>query len=85
LEGVVTFEFSKERIINGMDVVSFLAETGSFSSKGEARKMIQQGGVSINRIKVEDIAMPVTRSFLLHEQYILIQKGKKNYYLVKTN
>jgi len=84
LDGVVTFEFPIEKILKGMDVVSFLAETGSFSSKGEARKMIQQGGVSINRIKVEDVAMPVTSSLLLHEQYILIQKGKKNYYLVKT-
>jgi len=44
--------------------------------------MIQNGGVSLNRIKVEDAAMMVNDSHLLHEKYILIQKGKKNYYLV---
>lgn len=84
MEGVIKFEFPMMKIREGIDIVSFLAETGSFSSKGEARKMIQNGGVSINRQKVEDIATKVTASFLLHNKYILIQKGKKNYYLVKT-
>lgn len=84
LEGVIKFEFPKEKIMTGMDVVSFLAETGSFTSKGDARKMIQQGGVSINRDKVENITMSITGSALLHEKYILIQKGKKNYYLIEA-
>jgi tyrosyl-tRNA synthetase len=84
LEGVIKFEFPKEKIINGMDVVSFLAETGSFTSKGDARKMIQQGGVSVNREKVGDINMPITGSSLLHEKYILVQKGKRNYYLIEA-
>ena len=82
MEGVVKFNFSGEKIKSGIDVVSFLAESGSFASKGEARKMIQNGGVSLNRKKVEDAAMMVNDSHLLHEKYILIQKGKKNYYLV---
>jgi len=84
MEGVIKFEFPAEKIKAGIDIVSFLAETGSFPSKGEARKMIQSGGVSINRNKVNEVAMLINSSLLLHEKYILIQKGKKSYYLVKT-
>ena len=83
LEGVVHFEFSGEKIREGMDIVSFLAETGAFPSKGEARRMIQSGGVSINRNKVEDITMQITPLNLLHEKYILVQKGKKSYFLIR--
>ena len=55
-----------------------------FSSKGEARKMIKGGGVSVNRIKIEDgDAKP--EFALLQGKYLLAQKGKKNYYLVKVN
>jgi tyrosyl-tRNA synthetase len=64
--------------------VSFLAEAAIFSSKGEARKMVQQGGVSLNRTKVTDVATKVEAGLLLHDKYILVQKGKKNYYLVKA-
>ena len=84
LEGVIKFEFPMEKIREGLDVVSFLAASGSFPSKGDARKTIQNGGVSINRKRVEDINMSITTSSLLHNQYILVQKGKKNYYLVKA-
>ncbi|MFN5134061.1 MAG: S4 domain-containing protein, partial [Chitinophagaceae bacterium] len=62
----------------------FLAETGIFPSKGEARKMIQGGGVSINRKKVEAIDMQINSSFLLHNRYLLVQRGKKNYYLISV-
>jgi tyrosyl-tRNA synthetase len=84
LDGVIKFEYLREKIEKGVDIVSFLAETGSFSSKGDARKMIQQGGVSLNREKVSDVAMSVTGSSLLHGKYILIQKGKKSYYLIEA-
>lgn len=84
MEGVQKFEFSREKIGSGMDVVSFLAECGVFSSKGEARKMIQQGGVSINRKKVEDISFEINTTLLLHNTYLLAQKGKKNHYLIKA-
>jgi tyrosyl-tRNA synthetase len=84
LDGVIKFEFPRKKIQTGIDVVSFLAESGSFPSKGEARKMIQNGGVSINRKKIEDVTMSITGSNLLHDQYILVQKGKKNFYLVKA-
>ena len=82
MEGIVKTDFSKEKIETGIDVVSFLAETNIFSSKGEARKMVQGGGVSINRKKVESIEVRVDSSLLLHNKYILVQKGRKNYFLV---
>jgi len=82
MQGVVRFDYSLSQLSAGIDVVSFLAETGVFPSKGEARKTVQGGGVSINRKKVEDIAMVVDPALLLHGKYILVQKGKKNYYLV---
>lgn len=84
MEGVVKFDFAKSRIEEGVDVVSFLAETGILPSKGEARKMVQNGGISINRVKVDNIQLPVNNAFLLHDQYVLVQKGRKNYYLVKV-
>jgi len=84
MEGVVKFDFSKQKISEGTDVVSFLAESGIFPSKGEARKMVQNGGVSINRKKVESLQLTVDSSLLLHEKYLLVQKGRKNYYLVKA-
>ena len=81
MQGVVKFDFDKSRLGN-IDIVSFLAETTIFPSKGEARKTLQGGGVSINRNKVEDIQLTINDTHLLHNQYILVQKGKKNYYLV---
>ena len=84
LEGVVKSNFSKEKITAGIDIVSFLAETAIFDSKGNARKNIQGGGVSINRKKVEAADFKIDPSLLLHDKYILVQKGKKNYYLVQV-
>jgi tyrosyl-tRNA synthetase len=84
MEGIVRLEFPREKLEGGVDVVSFLAETGIFPSKGEARKMVQGGGISINRNKVVDAAFSVSTSLLLHDQYLLVQKGKKNYYLVRS-
>lgn len=83
LEGVVKSNFSKEKITAGIDIVSFLAETAIFDSKGNARKNVQGGGISINRKKVEAADFKIDASLLLHDKYILVQKGKKNYYLVQ--
>lgn len=85
MEGVIKFNFSKARLEEGIDIVSFLADSTIFPSKGEARKMVQGGGVSINRKKVEDVAFKVETSLLLHGEYLLIQKGKKSYYLVNCS
>jgi tyrosyl-tRNA synthetase len=83
LQGVAEYTISKERIDQGIDIVTLLAESGSFSSKGEARKMIQQGGVSMNGVRVDNATLPVSGTDLV-DDYILIQKGKKNYSLIKA-
>lgn len=82
MQGVERFSFNKGVIDNGTDVISFLTDTGIFPSRGEARKMIQNGGVSINREKVAGIDASVNTGNLLHGKYILVQKGKKNHYVV---
>lgn len=84
MEGVSKFNYELAKFKEGIDVVSFLAETGIFQSKGAARKEVQGGGISINRIKVSDILMPINDVLLLHNKYVLVQKGKKNYYLVQA-
>jgi tyrosyl-tRNA synthetase len=84
MEGVVKFDYPSAKLAAGVDIVSFLAETSIFPSKGEARKTVPGGGISINRTKINDIAFVVNSDLLLHKQYLLVQKGKKNYYLVKA-
>jgi tyrosyl-tRNA synthetase len=84
MDGVTKFDYELTKVQTGVDVVTFLAETKIFPSKGEARKMVQGGGVSINRRKVEDAQLTVDPSLLLHGQYVLVQKGKKHFYLVRT-
>lgn len=85
INGIAKFDYEMAKIQTGIDVVSFLAETKIFPSKGEARKTVQAAGVSINRKKVEDIALQVDPSFLLHNKYILVSRGKKNHWLVKVS
>jgi tyrosyl-tRNA synthetase len=82
LQGVTQINFPKERIAAGIDIVSFLAETGIEKSKGDARKLVQGGGASINRRKVETIDIKIDSSSLLHGKYILAQKGKKNHFVI---
>jgi tyrosyl-tRNA synthetase len=83
LEGVVTVEYPMTRLRTAMDIVGFLAASGIMPSKGEARKLVQQGGISINRKKASDIQFNIDSSLLLHDRYILVQKGKKSFFLVK--
>ena len=84
MEGVEKYNYPAATIDNGIDVVSFLAESSILPSKGEAKKMLQNGGISINRKKVDSLQLIINNSLLLHGQYLLVQKGKKNYYLVKA-
>ena len=84
MEGVQKVTFPNETFQTELDVVSFLAEAGIFPSKGEARKMVLGGGVSINRQKITDIQTKITPTQLLHDKYLLVQRGKKNYYLVEV-
>lgn len=82
MEGVPTVEIDKAQLEAGYDLVSFLAETQIFPSKGEARKMWQSGGVGLNKEKIPTDKTTLTPADLLQDKYLLIQKGKKNYYLV---
>ncbi len=84
-EGVPQFDISKADIETGIGVIDFLAEkTQIFASKGEARRMLKDNGVSINKTKVKD-DYTINLSDLLNKKYILVQKGKKNYFLVILN
>ena len=82
MEGVTVFNLETARLENGIDLTSLLAETGIFPSKGEARKMVTGGGVSINKEKLSDANTQIDKSYLLLGKYILVQKGKKNHYLI---
>ena len=80
--GVPTFEIKKEELPCGL--LDLLAvKTQVFPSKGEARKMVQGGGVSLNKDKVGDIDYQVGENDILDGKYILAQKGKKNYFIIK--
>ncbi len=82
MEGVPKVNVSFAQLEEGYDLVSLLADTQIFPSKGEARKMWQAGGLSINKEKINTEFTTVTTTQLLQGKYMLIQKGKKNYYLV---
>jgi tyrosyl-tRNA synthetase len=84
MAGSGTIDFNKDKITAGIDIVSLLAETGIFPSKGEARKTITGGGVSVNRNKVAGPELKIDSSFLLHNTYIIVEKGKKNKYMIKV-
>jgi tyrosyl-tRNA synthetase len=72
-------ETGKER-----GILEFLTDdSGVFSSKGELRRMIQGGGLSINKEKVENESRIITKSDFLNDKYVLVQKGKKNYFLIR--
>lgn len=83
-DGVPQWNLSKEDL--PCDIIEMLAvRTDIFPSKGECRKMIQAGGLSINKEKVSDIALQLGQEHILDGKYILVQKGKKNYYILKFN
>lgn len=82
-EGITQFKINKSLISQKVDMLTLLADaTAIFSSKGEARKMIQGGGVSLNREKITTPDLHVDESNLINQKFIIIQKGKKNYYLI---
>lgn len=85
MEGIVKAGYDLSAVKAGVDIITFLTDNNIFPSKGEARKMIQGGGVSINRKKVEAVDLKVDSSLLLHSKYILVQKGRRNYFLVTCN
>ncbi|MDR2057232.1 MAG: tyrosine--tRNA ligase [Dysgonamonadaceae bacterium] len=81
--GVPQYEISKEALSGGIKAVDLLTEkTAIFPSKGEMRKLVQNGGISINKEKLPAFDTLIDCSYLLGEKYILVQKGKKNYFLL---
>lgn len=82
-EGIAQFEISKTDFDQGMDMPTLLAEkTTIFPSKGEAKKMISGGGVSINREKITSVELNSSSLEAINNQFIVVQKGKKNYFLI---
>lgn len=82
MEGVPTYNVARSTIEAQTPVVDLLAESGVFASKGEVRKLITAGGLSINKEKVTDPQATVTPEMLVSGKYLLVQRGKKNYYLL---
>ena len=81
MEGVPQVRASREVLGDGAELITFLAEQKILPSKGEARKMVAAGGISINKEKVSAIDFALRAEHLLNERYVLIQKGKSNYTL----
>ncbi len=81
IEGITKINILKDDFNTGIDLASMLTNAGIFLSKGDAKKMILSGAVSINRKKEDDPKLIPTIDMLLHEKFLLIQKGKKSYYL----
>lgn len=83
MEGVPQFEVPRSAIEEGTKLADLLTDVAPvFPSKGEMRKMVQGGGVSINKEKIPDPYAPATTDMLLNDKYILVQRGKKNYFLL---
>ena len=84
-EGVEQFEINPTEMEAGFPIIDFLAErTTIFPSKSEAKKMIQGGGVSVNKLKIDSLEFKISSEQLINNKYILVQKGKKNYYVIKV-
>lgn len=82
-EGVPQFEVSRDELAAGIKAVDLFTEKAAiFPSKGEMRKLVQGGGVSMNKEKLGAFDQTVTTDDLLDGKYLIVQKGKKNYYLV---
>ena len=82
-EGVPQFPISRSELQEGLDAATLLAEKSTvFPSKGEVKKTIQGGGLSLNKEKVKEMSTVFNTAHLLNNKYIIVQKGKKNYFLL---
>jgi len=83
MDGVPRIAISKSEIEKGINLIELLSDkTNILPSRGDAKKLVLAGGISLNKIKLSDPALNVNSADLLQEKYLLFQKGKKNYYLV---
>lgn len=82
-EGVPTFEIEKAKIEAGLNIIDLLAEeTAIFTSKGELRRLMKDNGLSINKEKLNDAEAVIGTDKIINDKYILVQKGKKKYFLI---
>lgn len=85
-EGVPTFTIARDIVTRGIPFSELAADKAEiFPSKGELRRVVKGGGVSLNKAKVEDSEMRIDVSMLINSKYLLVQKGKKNYFLIKVD
>lgn len=81
-DGVPKFEIDRSEFNNGIKLIDMLTDKSNvFSSRGEYRKMIQSGGVSLNKEKVSEVETIITLDNIISDKYLIVQKGKKNYFL----
>lgn len=86
MEGVPQMEISREELEKGINIIELLTDkTKIFPSRGETKKMITGGGLSINKEKVSDTELLINKDYLLSDKFLLVQKGKKNYFLIHCN
>lgn len=84
-EGVPLYETAREKISPGISLAELMVdETGIFPSKGELRRLVSGGGLSINKEKITDFDRKLSEKDLINGKYMLVQKGKKNYHLIKV-
>ncbi|GAA4273430.1 tyrosine--tRNA ligase [Aquimarina gracilis] len=83
-DGVPQAEISKEAISNGLDIIGALAEhTGFLKSNGEARRALKENSISVNKEKVKE-GFSITKDDLINNQFVLLQRGKKNYFVIRV-
>ena len=83
-EGVPQAEITSAEIEKGLDIIGALAEkTGFLKSNGDARRALKENAVSVNKEKVSE-GYSITSSDLINNQFVLIQRGKKNYFIIKV-
>jgi tyrosyl-tRNA synthetase len=84
-EGVPVFDVKMETLRNGVTIADLCVDYSQvFTSKGELRRLVQGGGLSLNKEKIENPDMVISPDALLNNKYLLVQKGKKNYYLLRV-
>ncbi len=85
-EGVPVFDVKMDLLVTGVTVADLCAEHSSvFASRGELRRLVLGGGLSLNKLRIENPEMVILKEMLLNNKYLLVQKGKKNYYLIRVS
>jgi tyrosyl-tRNA synthetase len=85
-EGVPVFDVNRSILENGVTIADLCAEHSQvFASKGELRRLVQGGGLSLNKIKIDNAELVINTGYLLNNKYLLVQKGKKNYNLIRVS